>query len=143
MCEVNFRVKFPRNDFVCGKLRPVVCRYRPYRQPALPYESHHGICQWNGLLSRIEFLHEHKAALPLNQSNDGTFAFFSDDGVHLPVSYGLSIVRFRSFVNGEAVGNMRLGGKQGLLPWSASMPEVLSDVVPVMWGKGRYPVVYG
>ena len=43
-----------------------------YRQPALPYELHHGVCQWNGLLSRIEFLHEHKAALPLNQSNGGS-----------------------------------------------------------------------
>ena len=28
--------------------------------------------QWNGLFSRIEFLHEHKAALPFNQSNDGS-----------------------------------------------------------------------
>ena len=93
------------------------------------YSFDNGLLQWYGLLSRIEFFHEHKAALPFHQHHDGSFAVLSNDGVHFPIAHGLSVGILGFSLNGYPIGNTNLdilGGRPILFP---STPKVFPGII--------------
>lgn len=143
MCEVNSRVQFHFDNFVCCELRPVVSRYGPYGQPVSIEQPHDGIGRRDGLLARVELLHEHEAVLPFHQGDNRSLAVLAHNGIHLPVAQSLAVGLGRPLVDGHAVRYRYPGSLRrvfGLLP---ATPEMLVDAVLIMRGAAGYPIVNG